>query len=282
MKTHYSLILLLLALASNLQAQSFYSIRIDRSLIATVGLNTATYYGDLKDYSDIIDTRPSVSLGLMTAVSRKLFVRSEFSWVYLAGQDQPFYGTGRKNRNLSFYSHNYELNVVGLFNIIPQRGRFYQRPNLNLYGFLGVGGLYFNPKAKLDGQEYALQPLQTEGVDYSRVTFVIPFGLGGRIKLTPFINLALEAGWRKTFTDYLDDVSTVHIDPATVSNPITRRLADRRPEVGEPAVRPGTRRGDPDDKDGYMLISVKLEYYLPVQLGQSRKVYQRKRRAAYR
>src|SRR5687768_6319945 len=141
----------------------------------------------------------------MTSITRRIYVRSEFSWVTFSGRDAESSEGGKTRRNLSFTSSNYELNVVGLVNLIEHRGRFYQRPNYNVYGFLGLGGLYFNPKAELNGQKYALQPLMTEGVKYSRFTVVIPFGLGGKMKLTPFVNLALEAGWRKTFTDYIDD-----------------------------------------------------------------------------
>lgn len=282
MKKFYIAAFLLFAITWELHAQSFYSLRRDRSLIGIFGINTSTYYGDLKDDSDVIDAKPSISLGLMTGVSRRVYVRSEFSWIALSGRDLPDAGSGRAGRNLSFKSNNYELNISALWHVIPHRGRFYQRTNYNAYLFIGVGGLYFNPKATLDGQEYALQPLQTEGVEYSRFAFVVPFGAGGRVKLTPFANLVLEAGWRKTFTDYLDDVSTVHIDNASIANPITRRLTDRRPEVNLPIKPEGSKRGNPDEKDWYMLLSLKLEYYLPYQVGQQRKTYKKRRRATYR
>ena len=273
---------LLLASTVTTEAQSFYAMRTDRSLIGIVGLNTSTYYGDLKDDSDLIDVKPSLSLGLMTGVSRKLYLRGEFSWITLSGRDLPDAGSGRAGRNLSFTSNNYEFSVSGLWHIVPYTGRFYQRANFNGYAFLGVGGLYFNPKTTLDGEEYALQPLQTEGVAYSRFAFVIPFGVGAKIKLTPFANLALEAGWRKTFTDYIDDVSTQHIDISAVSDPVRRRLADRRPELGIQPVAPGNKRGNPNRDDAYMLLSAKLEYYLPYQLGSQKKTYRKKRRATYR
>jgi hypothetical protein len=134
----------------------------------------------------------------------------------------------------------------------------------------------------LNGQKYALQPLQTEGVKYSRLAFVIPFGIGGKVKLTPFINMNIEVGWRKTFTDYIDDISTVFKDNASFTDPIARQLADRRPEIDLPVLPAGNKRGEPSNKDGYMLLSVKFEYYLPYQFGQYRKIYNRKRRAAYR
>lgn len=284
MKKIYLLTCLLVAVTVVAEAQSFYTLRRDRSLIATVGLNTATYYGDLKDDADILDAKPSLSLGLMTSVTRRILVRGEFSWVTLSGRDDESTSSGKNHRNLSFVSSNYEINVSGIVNLIEQRGnRFYQRPNYNVYGFLGVGGFYFNPKAELNGQRYALQPLQTEGVAYSRFTFIIPFGVGAKIKLAPFFNFALEMGWRKTFTDYIDDVSTTHKDNASFTDPIARQLADRRPEIDLPVAPAGTKRGDPSNKDAYMLISGRLEYYLPYTFGgANRQIYNRKRKASYR
>lgn len=268
--------------AGTAHAQSFYSLRTDRSLIAVVGLNSSTYYGDLKDDSDLLDVKPSLSVGLMATMTPRMSVRSEFSWITFSGRDIEAEDRYRTRRNLSFTSNNYELSFTGVYNFTRQRGRFYQRPNLNFYGFAGVGGLYFNPKAELDGKLYALQPLQTEGKRYSRFTLVVPFGIGGRVKMTPFTNLSVEAGWRKTFTDYIDDVSTVHVDNASFTNPIARQLADRRPEVGRPVVPAGTQRGNSDQYDGYMLLTAKVEYYLPIQLGDSRKLYRRKRGPYYR
>src|SRR5687767_12062565 len=175
MKKLYLLTCLLVVVTITAEAQSFYSLRRDRSLIATAGLNTSTYYGDLKDDSDVIDAKPSLSLGIMTSMTRVVYLRAEFSWITLSGRDDESSDGGKTVRNLSFTSSNYELNVTGMFNLFSHRGRFYQRPNYNIYGFLGVGGLYFNPKATLNGQKYALQPLQTEGVKYSKFAFVIPF-----------------------------------------------------------------------------------------------------------
>ena len=61
--------------------------------------------------------------------------------------------------------------------------RFYQRSALNFHAFAGIGVLYFNPKAELDGKTYALQPLQTEGKNYSRFQPVIPVGIRGKNKI---------------------------------------------------------------------------------------------------
>ncbi len=264
------------------EAQSFYSVRRDRSLMAVAGLNTSTYYGDLKDNSDLLDAKPSVTLGLMYYVNKRIAARAEFSWITLSGADANSKEDGKLQRNLSFSSGNYELAVTGLVNLIPQGGRFYQRPTFNVYAFGGLGGLYFNPKAKLNGDKYALRPLKTEGVEYSRFSLVIPYGLGVKYKLSPYFNGILEVGWRKTFTDYIDDVSSAHVDNASFTDPIARQLADRRPEIGLPVRPAGAKRGDPTNDDAYMLVSAKLEYYLPYRFNSNRKLYRSKRKAIYR
>lgn len=281
-KRLFVFILIVSAGAEFADAQSFYSVRRDRNLIFIGGVNTSTYYGDLKDNADLIDAKPSLSLGLMYYASKRIGLRGEFSWVTLSASDANSKSEGKQQRNLSFTSANYEAAISGVFNLIPQGGRFYQRPAFNVYGFLGAGALMFNPKAVLDGQKYALQPLQTEGVKYSRVTPIIIYGLGAKMKVTPFFNLAAEAGWRKTFSDYVDDVSTVYKDNSTFSDPIAQKLADRRPEIGLPILEPGHKRGNPENKDAYMLFSVRLEYYLSLQLGsQNKKLYRSKRKRVY-
>ncbi len=151
MKKLYWLTCLLVTLAVVAEAQSFYSVRMDRSLIAVGGLNNSTYYGDLKDDTDIIDVKPSLSLGLMTAIDKRFSARAEFSWITMSGADAQSKDMGKTDRNLSFTSNNYELSVTGIVNLIPARGgRFYQRDNFNAYAFAGVGGLYFNPKSKIE------------------------------------------------------------------------------------------------------------------------------------
>jgi hypothetical protein len=116
-----------------------------------------------------------------------------------------------------------------------------------------------NPKAELDGETYALQPMRTENVKYARVQAVIPFGIGARFKVNPFLNIGIEGVWRLTFTDYMDDVSTVHQDK-TGWDPIRAQLSDRSEGM---VYGPGAIRGDSKDKDNYYILQLKVNYYLP-------------------
>lgn len=268
--------------------QSFFAMRRDRSLIFTVGTGTSSYFGELKNPDDYIDARPNINLGLQMYISRRISARAEITWFQLAGTDSKA-NSDRIERNLSFRANNYEMNVAGLINLTPNGRRYYQRPNLNIYAFAGLGLVYSNPNAEYQGEYIALQPLQTEGVSYSTFQPVIPFGLGLKIRNGPFFNVCVEGGYRLTFTDYLDDVSIKRYpDPATLSSDLSRALSDRRRER-DPVypIQPGLGvRGNPMTNDGYFLLNVKVEYYLPVNFltggSNQHRTFKSKRKAFYR
>ena len=125
----------------------------------------------------------------------------------------------------------------------------------------GIGAAFFNPKAELNGNYEELQPLQTEGEDYGKVALVFPAGAGINYRASYEWSFGLEASYRFTTTDYLDDVSTTYIDNASFTNPIARQLADRGPELGAPLREAGDQRGDPDNNDGYFLVQAKVYYH---------------------
>jgi len=277
-------LLTLVLLAEGSFAQSFYAIQKSRSMILVAGTGTSTYFGELANPGDYIDAKPNINAGLQYYFTPRISARAELTWFTLEGTDSKADDASRVSRNLSFKSNNLELGFTGAFNLFPNGNRYYRRSSINAYGFGGIGLLYFNPTTEYQGQKYSLQPLNTEGADYSRVSVVVPFGLGIRFKAGPNFNVAIEGGYRKLFTDYLDDVSTVHLGPAAFSDPIAAALSDRRPEIGKAAKPAGTQRGNPDDDDGYMLLNVKIEYYLPWDLGgqNSGRTYSKKRSANYR
>lgn len=281
--TVFSLLTLGISIAD---AQSFFAIRRERSVLVTLGTGTAAYQGEMVNPGQLGKVRYNIVAGGEYYFTNRLSARAELTYFNISGSDATA-NDDRVERNLSFTSNNIELNATGAFNLFPNGHRFYQRPGFNLYGFAGIGLLYMNPKAEYQGKKYALQPLQTEGVKYSRFQPVIPFGLGARIKFGPFFNILIEGGYRKTFTDYLDDVSIRRYpDPAILKSDISRTLSDRRRERDPKyPISPGAGvRGNPDNKDGYFLLNVKLEYYLPYDLsrGNSKKLNRSKRKAFYR
>lgn len=83
-----------------------------------------------------------------------------------------------------------------------------------------------------------LRPLQTEGKAYSPIGVAIPFGLGFRYKLAKNWDLAFEVGWRYTFTDYLDDVSSTYGDPMKMSA-LGRLMSFKSAYITDPTVATG-------------------------------------------
>ncbi len=174
----------------------------------------------------------------------------------------------RKKRGLSFLDNCFEASATGAINLYANGNRYYRRPMINIYAFTGIGLLYFNPTAKLNGKTYSLEPLHTEGVSYSRVVPVIPMGLGLRLKMGPNTNIVFEGGYRKTFTDYLDDVSNKYVDPASFGNNLAARyFANPNNPAYNNNFAPipsgetnnyttGFKRGNPKTTDSYFLLNV--------------------------
>lgn len=273
---------------STLQAQSFYAIRKERSLILNAGTGMATYLGEMQNPGTVFDDRFNVTAGLQLFVTPRIAARADITWFQLFGDDRNA-NSDRVERNLSFRSGNIELSATGAIYLFNNGKRFYQRPGYNIYAFAGVGMAYINPKALYQGEWVPLQPLQTEGVSYSRFQPVIPYGLGLVLKPHPFYNIVIEGGLRKTFTDYLDDVSIQRYpDPAVLSSPLAVALSDRRRERDpDYPVAPNLGvRGNPENDDSYFLLNVKVQYYLPVYFSNSnaaqRRLYNKKRKAFYR
>lgn len=267
------------------RTQSFFALRRERNFLVSFGTGTANYKGEMVNPGEFGTLKPNLTAGAEFYFTSRLSARAELTWFQISGNDKDA-DDDRQERNLSFKSSNIELSVMGAVNLTPMGVRFYQRSAFNVHAFAGIGVLYFNPKAEYKGKTYALQPLQTEGKKYSRIQPVIPLGLGARIKLDPFFNILVEAGYRITFTDYLDDASIRRYPAAaTLKNDLARALSDRRVEIDTQPSRPtevGV-RGNPKENDGYFIASVTLQYYLPKLVFENyNKLYNIKRKGYYR
>lgn len=264
-------------------SQSFYSVRRDRKVVVNAGTGVSKYYGELVGDGDIGRVRLNINTGLEYFILPRISLRADATWFQLSGTDEGSDIT-RRSRNLSFVSNNFEFDFGGSMQVFPDDKTYSKRHPFNLYGVLQIGLLYFNPKTEYEGEMVALQPLQTEGVKYSKIQFVIPMGFGVRIKINPFTNFAMEGVYRETFTDYLDDISARHYpDPATLIDGVdglSAQLSDRR--IGDPPynpARPGI-RGNPESEDSYFILTAKLQFFIPTSFGTNRKLYTTKRKSS--
>lgn len=218
-----------------------------------------------------------------------LGVRAAIDIGKLDGQDRIINTKGvnelwRKQRNLDFKTNLSEAYIAA--EIFPlmllNSGQEDYRPRLRPYGVVGVGVFHFNPQGSLtdaNGNKtwYYLQPLHTEGEgfaevpqrkNYSLTQFNIPLGFGAKYYLSDRVNLSLEVLERKTFTDYIDDVSTDYINPNLFDKYLTpqnaavaRQISDKVFGIVTPGVTrysPGTQRGNPNQNDAYFSVSLKL------------------------
>ncbi len=241
------------------QAQSFY--RRNRKTGYQIGLSlgAASYHGDLTESRlNFSDPGLAVTGDIQFPVEGRFSMRGNLMWYRIsADPDKEFESDGSPNRrNLSFRSDNIEVSAMGIFRLTPSSPR--ARTNWTSYLMGGVGATFFNPKAELDGTFHELQPLQTEGEDYGKVALVLPAGAGINYRASYEWSFGLEATYRFTTTDYLDDVSTTYVDNASFSDPIARQLADRGPEIGVALREAGDQRGDSDNNDGYFLVQLKV------------------------
>lgn len=175
-----------------------------------------------------------------------------------------------RTRNLNFTSNITEGNLELQYFITPLL-----QYSLSPYVFAGIAVYHFDPYTKdTAGHKYYLKPLSTEGEgflpgvkNYNLTQMAIPFGAGVKLNLSENINVGLEVGFRKLFTDYLDDVSTRYVDESLL---LTNRgakaveLAYRGDELknGAPYPPAGTKRGSAKNKDMYYFTGLTLSFRL--------------------
>lgn len=214
----------------------------------TVGAGTSWYYGDVCE--DCFEPRFNLNLGTHVRFSDRISAKAELNW-YQIGADKDIH----EARNATFKSNNIEALGAVVVDLFPHSVNYYSRKFVNPFIYGGIGFTYFNPRAELDGTTYSLRPLQTEGVSYSPVTLIVPGGVGLRFRVSHFLDVSVEGGYRLTFTDYLDDVSTVYTD---LDDPTAQAAAFRGTTRAE-----GKKRGNPDSRDGYFVGGIKAEITLP-------------------
>ena len=240
----------------------------------------------MRDF-EISMTRPLLSFGMRYKFLEKLAGKAMLTFGILRGDDKTTNETFRSYRNLNFYSPLVEFEVQGEYSLTRERiGHRYNLRRVrgvkgfkvNTYVFIGLAGFWFNPQGKdADGKWHSLQPLGTEGQGiaptrekYSRISIAIPYGIGFKYGLTRRWSIGLEFGVRKTFTDYIDDVSTSYYDNnkiKEVNGDVAAYLADPSNGDNPGWTAGGQQRGDPSDKDAYMFMIINLTYKLRASRG---------------
>jgi hypothetical protein len=265
----------------------------------TFGVGTSNFMGELgganqagtyfvRDF-EFKSTRPTFHLGYRYKLAESWAVKTGLFYGWVHGDDSFAAPKGddaihpenfRYNRNLSFRSPIVELSANIEYSIIKERyGHRYDLRRVkgkankpNLYVFTGISAFYFNPKAVWpeevggDGEWHALQPLGTEGQGivptrdkYNRICVAIPAGFGLTYLLDRNWAVGFEYGFRYTFTDYIDDVSTTYVDPSIFDDPMAAYFSN--PSINDwNGGATLNQRGDNRRNDIYMFLTLNVSY----------------------
>lgn len=164
-------------------------------------LGATSYKGDIKRNFAVSTSLPAGSLflrhNLSPAVVLKYSVMAGGIRGNAANSSDVYYSTYADTLALAFSSFMLEGSAQVEYNFFDYRKERLRK--WTPYLFTGIGLLYFNPKKTPDTGKVssAFQP-------------VIPIGLGAKWVIGRNWNLGIEAGARKTFTDYLDGASDKH------------------------------------------------------------------------
>jgi len=271
------------------QKASSQSWRFLRSEVVGM-IGTSNFFGELGGANDIgssgiqgfkdLDiqmTRPCVAVGYRYYISPKFALRSDFTYARLNGDDALTEERFRNNRNLHFRSPAIELSGrVEFYPFAEYFGHLYRMKGIkgsglhkwSPYVFVGVGGFWFNPKAKYNGDWIALRPLQTEDIAYSPIAISLPFGGGLKYGVSKSLSIGIEFALRYTNTDYIDDVSSVYVDQSSesdmvqyLSNPTTGEIENYvdGTYTYDPTA-PGIERGDIENNDAFALMMISVNY----------------------
>ena len=226
------------------------------------------YIGDLNPSQQFKNTQLAGGLMYRFNIHSRLSFRGNFIYGNIKGDDYQSTSKLLKNRNLNFSSSIIELAGGVEFNYLPfEIG--HDRYKGSAYLLTQIGFFHMNPMTNFDGDKIELQPLGTEGQGttlsshkyYSLTQLCVPLGAGVRMSLGERVSLNVEFGFRKTFTDYLDDVhSDTYVDPVKLEsqNGSTSAILSNRSLDGS---RFG-KRGTSSTNDWYVFSGLMLTFKL--------------------
>jgi len=228
------------------------------------------YLGDLNT-THFNNSLPFGGIVIRKNIDRRFSYKAELLYLNIAADDRnDATDTIAIDRDLHFRSPVYELSGQIEFNFLP-----FEAGNAlytwTPFVYTGLSFFHFNPQAEnKEGLWVNLQELGTEGqgstsfperTKYPLAQLAIPLGGGLKIAINPSFNIILEYGVRKTFTDYLDDVSKTY--PQTNGGDIAD-ITNASYEMSDPSGThvAGDQRGNPDKKDWYSFAGITLSFKL--------------------
>lgn len=230
----------------------------------------SNYYGDINTKLTFKMTRPAGGFFVRNNLGERFSFKHGASITLLEARDDNYSDPRKIQRNLSFRTTLLDLSTQLEFNFF-EYNKLNPRKWYTPYITIGFSAFVFNPRANLNGVWFELQPIGTEGQNdpfytgrerYRLVNFAIPIGGGMKFSVSKHWNIGFEIGFRRTFTDYLDDISTTYVSELSLpqGNAVAILLADRSAEVGQKSGVPGYQRGTSPKSDSYMFTAITFSY----------------------
>jgi hypothetical protein len=225
------------------------------------------YMGDLNPSIPFLQTKPAFGVLSRYNFNSRWVAKANLYQGNIAGDDEV--SGFLPERSLTFESGITEFGTVMEFHFLPYFNgsmRNYFTP----YLFGGFAILFHRPKR----DEKDLRDFGTEGQnnssfltpgttrpEYNYLVVGFPFGMGIKYSFSKKINASIEWGMRKTFFDYLDDVSTTYYLPSNLdpSHPDYQNQLYSDPNRNH---EPMMQRGNSKTTDWYSFAGVTLTYYL--------------------
>lgn len=184
------------------------------------GLGTFNYTGDLVRSYDFAFSKPAATIFYRSNLSKVVSFRTAFTGGKLSASDKRPIDAFSTKRKASFNIFLIEASTVMEYHFLNWRDdKRILRFTPYLFAGLGV---------------FAISGMANKPAEYSNVQGAIPFGLGIKYVINPKWYAALEFGMRKTFFDYLDNVS------------------------GNEGKRKTFQYGNPTDNDNYFFLGLTL------------------------
>jgi hypothetical protein len=157
------------------------------------GLGTFNYTGDLVRTYDFSFSKPAATVFYRSNLSKVVSFRAGITAGFLGASDRKPIDAFAEQRDASFDIFLFEASTVLEYHFLNWRDeKFLHRFSPYMFGGLALFGISGN---------------DDKPAEYSNVQPSVPIGAGVKYILNPKWYLALEFGLRKTFFDYLDNVS---------------------------------------------------------------------------
>lgn len=207
----------------------------------------------------------NVGVGLNHRLNRRFAAKTNLNILQLAGDDK--WGKNAE-RELKFRTLSVDLSLLMEYSLIHWEYSNNQNYRHHIFLSSGVALFYYNPMGKYKNKWYSLRSLGTEGQGlkpgtkkYSPVSYSLPLNFGYRYMLSRLTVIGMEFCFRKTFTDYVDDVSGYYYD----NGAIAEKNGEAAAYLADPKTvksRDGSGRGNPLKGDNYSFMNFTYSRFL--------------------